>query len=305
MPLPAAYSSPPDRQPQPLYDGAVSMASLSSISAMVSVSAFSVPPGADGAVGLGLGGMVEPSAPMLLEPTAPELPQDWDMHSPTGPAFPIPMPMPMQYDESSAPAMSPHDVMSFAPLPPLPAVSPYDAMGFVLPPPPMARPNHGTPYLRASLPPVPGQPPRLPEKPRPSLPNAARPTEAARYQAGDAGPPPRMEHAKALDDALHPPGALPASPPAAGSSAPPSHASSSPAPPEAGPALPSRASSLASRPCAAGAGALSVNTQVKSEGEVDSRCSSPRPPPSNSDSASEAVLSARTLLEKERQREGK
>ncbi|KAJ2768667.1 hypothetical protein IWQ57_003438 [Coemansia nantahalensis] len=196
MPLPAAYSSPPDRQPQPLYDGAVSMASLSSISAMVSVSAFSVPPGADGAVGLGLGGMVEPSAPMLLEPTAPELPQDWDMHSPTGPAFPIPMPMPMQYDESSAPAMSPYDVMSFAPLPPLPAVSPYDAMGFVLPPPPMARPNHGTPYLRASLPPVPGQPPRLPEKPRPSLPNAARPTEAARYQAGDAGPPPRMEHAK-------------------------------------------------------------------------------------------------------------
>ncbi|KAJ2711101.1 hypothetical protein H4R19_003411, partial [Coemansia spiralis] len=126
-----------------------------------------------------------------------------------------------------------------------------------------------------------------------------------------------------LEDVLQPPGGPPAPPSAAGSSVPPSRSNSSTTPPGAGSALPSRTSSLANRPSAAAAAAaaaadarpplpvaLSVDTRLKAtEGSLDSgpysKCSSPPLPLSNSDSASEAVLSARTLLDRERQREGK
>ncbi|KAJ2451462.1 hypothetical protein EV183_003596 [Coemansia sp. RSA 2336] len=117
--------------------------SYSPLSAMSGPTVLSAPPGAD--VGLE-SSMIEPSAPMMVEPSAPELPAEWD----GAPSFSFPTPV--HYAPSGAEPTSPHDIM-----------------GFVMP---HAIPQQYPPPAYANPPAPPSkQPPKLPDKPRPYQPD--------------------------------------------------------------------------------------------------------------------------------------
>ncbi|KAJ2653280.1 hypothetical protein IWW40_000647 [Coemansia sp. RSA 1250] len=117
--------------------------SYSPLSAMSGPTVLSAPPGADAGPD---SSMIEPSAPMMVEPSAPELPAEW------GGAPSFAFPTPVHYAPSGAEPTSPHDIMGFV----MPHTIPqqYPPPAYVNPPTPSSK-----------------QPPKLPDKPRPYQPD--------------------------------------------------------------------------------------------------------------------------------------
>ncbi|KAJ2614621.1 hypothetical protein H4S08_001622 [Coemansia sp. RSA 1365] len=144
MSSPATFSSLPQQQP---YGNAYADGIYSPLSAIVGSAVLSAPPCTDAATSavcpepLHPDGLVEPSAPMLLEPTAPELPNNWSDVSSKSYSFPVPV----HYAHSG-----------------------HSEMGFALSPQVSADQETYCP----TAPPLPQQPPpKLPEKPRPYMPD--------------------------------------------------------------------------------------------------------------------------------------
>ncbi|KAJ2158637.1 hypothetical protein GGF46_003637 [Coemansia sp. RSA 552] len=284
-------------------------------SAMTGPTVFSAPPGADDGPDPEFGsGMVEPSAPMLVEPSAPDFPQNWPDSSAHGFAFPAPM----HYAPAGPEPLSPHQVMGFA-MPMSPSQQQYPPQQGYGAPFPYPQPGHGP-----QAPPLspmaqhgydrPQAPPAIPEKPRPyqpALPEKPRPYQPG-FQEKEPSPPamslsPSADYVMVEDEEKAQLSAIYNEYKDGTSSAAPSREDS---------ALPSRTSSLSVKPTAAtvpeGPASLSVDTDVKQpldespSAPADMQDSSTQLPEyDQKEGMSSVALAARDILEKDRQRESK